>query len=64
MEKDRYITEAAAVLRLPITAEMRPGVAVFFEGAAELAALLETVPLDDSELVLAPVFRLPETKDG
>jgi hypothetical protein len=38
----------------------RPGVARFLALAAEMAAVLEAVPLDEAELELAPVFRLPE----
>ena len=45
---------------LPIAEAYRPGVARFLELAAEMAAVLEAVDLDDSELALAPVFRLPD----
>lgn len=64
MDLDAYIDAAYNAVGLPIAPEYRPGVAGFLQGAADLAALLEQVPLDDAELVLAPVFRLPGSDDG
>ena len=61
---DAYIDAVSGAVGLTIAPEYRPGVAGFLKGAAELAALLEQVPLDDAELVLAPVFRLPGSDDG
>ena len=55
-----YVDRAAALLGLAIDEGQRPGVERFLALAAEMAAILETVDLDDAELALAPVFRPPE----
>lgn len=55
-----YIDEMAALVRLPIEDAWKPGVATFLGLAAEMAAILETTDLDDAELILAPIFQLPE----
>jgi len=57
---DAWIDSASAVVGLSIAEAYRPGVARFLELAAEMAAVLEAVDLDDSELALAPVFLLPD----
>ncbi|MTH79243.1 DUF4089 domain-containing protein [Paracoccus aestuariivivens] len=53
---------ASAMVGLTIAGEYRPGVARFLAVAAEMAAILEAVPLDDAELALAPVYRPPFPK--
>ena len=60
MTTDAYIDATAGLLGLTIEPEWKPGVAKFLGLAAELAATLEAVPLDDGELVLAPVYTPPE----
>ncbi|WP_198670609.1 AtzG-like protein [Oceanicella sp. SM1341] len=60
MDFEAYIDAVSEAIDLPVAAAHRPGTARFLGLAAEMAALLEAVPLDDGELVLAPVFRLPE----
>lgn len=67
MNWEGYIEAASAVMDLPVPEEHRDGVALFLELAAEMAATLDRVELDDAELVLAPVYRLPDsegTADG
>ena len=56
MDLDRYVDVAAAVIDLPVTPDWKPGVVRFLGLAAEMARLLETVALDDAELVMAPVY--------
>ncbi|WP_194137475.1 DUF4089 domain-containing protein [Salipiger mangrovisoli] len=60
MGYDAYIDAVSAAMDLPIGPDHRPGTARFLAIAVEMAAILETVDLDDAELVLAPVFRLPD----
>jgi hypothetical protein len=58
MDHTRYIDAAAATLGLKITAEQRPGVTRFFTLAADMAGLLEGLPLtpaDESGSVFVPV---------
>lgn len=57
--QDTYIDAASVVVGLAITEAWRPGVRRFLGIAAEMAAVLEAVPLEDGELALAPVYRLP-----
>lgn len=57
---EAYLDAAAGLLGLTIEPDWRPGVAKFLELAAEMAATLETVELDDGELVLAAVYTPPE----
>ena len=57
---DAWIDTASAAMDLPVAGAHRQGVVRFLELAAEMAAILEAVPLDEAELALAPVFRLPE----
>lgn len=64
MYAERYVDAAAELLDLPIEAEWRPGVARFLGLAAEMAAILDAVALDEDEIAPAPVFRLPEPEAG
>jgi hypothetical protein len=57
---DAYIEGASALIGLPVAEAHRPGVARFLALAAEMAAVLEAVPLEEDELAPAPVFTLPE----
>ena len=55
---ETYVDAAAIALGLPLDPEHRPGVLRFFALAAEMAALVEAVPLDahaESAVVFAPV---------
>ena len=55
---ETYVDAAAVALDLPIDPAHRPGVLRFFALAAEMAALVEAVPLDahaESAVVFAPV---------
>ncbi|MCR8547424.1 DUF4089 domain-containing protein [Salipiger sp. P9] len=61
---DAYIDAVSELMDLPVAAEHRPGTARFLGIAAEMAAILDTVPLDDAELVLAPVFRPAPRGEG
>lgn len=60
MDWDAYLDAASAAADLPVAPEHRPGALRFLVLAAEMAAALEAVPLDESDLSLAPVFRLPD----
>ncbi|WP_170317814.1 DUF4089 domain-containing protein [Paroceanicella profunda] len=60
MELKSYMDAASGLLNLPVAAEWQPGTLRFLGLAADMAALLESVPLDDAELVQAAVFRLPD----
>jgi hypothetical protein len=57
--EDTYIDAASGMVGLTIPETWRPGVRRFLGIAAEMAAVLEAVPLQDGELALAPVYRLP-----
>jgi hypothetical protein len=61
-DPDAYIDAVAAAVGLAVAEADRPGVARFLALAAEMAAVLETVPLDDAELALAPVFLPPDAE--
>ena len=55
---DAYISAASAALGLRIPAEYRAGVTAYFRLAAEMAALLQGLPLtaaDESGAVFRPV---------
>jgi hypothetical protein len=55
---ETYVDAAAAALGLPLRADHRPGVLRYFALAAELAVLVEAVPLaahDDAATVFLPV---------
>ncbi|WP_138470062.1 DUF4089 domain-containing protein [Poseidonocella sp. HB161398] len=65
MTHEAYIDAMSEMMQLPVAAEHRPGTARFLAIAAEMAAILDGVVLDDGELVLAPVFCPPATgEDG
>ncbi len=64
MDQDAYMDAASALLELEIADAWRPGVARFLTLAGGMAALLETVELDDGALDLAPVFLPPEPGEG
>ena len=58
MDHSAYIQAAAATLGLKIPAEARPGVALYFGLAADMAELLQGLPLtaaDESGSVFTPV---------
>jgi hypothetical protein len=59
-----YIDAASAAVGVGIDAAWRPGVARFLALAAEMAAILEAVELDDAELAPAPVFLPPELPEA
>ena len=57
---EAYLDAASALSDLPIAEAHRPGVLQFLAIAAEMAAALDKVSLDDDELALAPVYAPPE----
>jgi hypothetical protein len=61
---DAHIDATAALIALPVAPERRAGVARFLELAAEMAATLDRVELDDGGLDLAPVFAPPDLAGG
>jgi hypothetical protein len=63
MDHSAYIDATAATLGLKITAEQRPGVLSFFELAAQMAALVEGLPLTPADEA-ANVFRPVEPEVG
>ncbi len=62
-ELDAFLEAAAKAADLGIAPEHRPGARRFLTLAASMAAVLDRAPLDEDELALAPVFRLPEPED-
>ncbi len=65
MDHTAYIDAAAATLGLKITAEQRPGVTRFFMLAADMATLVNGLPLtpaDESGSVFQPVS--PDLGEG
>jgi hypothetical protein len=60
VDLDAYIDAASAMAGLHVAEAHRPGVARYLALAAEMAATLEAVTLDDGELALAPVFLPPD----
>ena len=65
MDHTAYIDAAAATLGLKITDEQRPGVTRFFALAADMAALVNGLPLtpaDESGNVFKPVS--PDLGEG
>ena len=65
MDHSTYIDAAAATLGLTITAEQRPGVTRYFALAADMAALVNGLPLtpaDESGSVFQPVS--PDRGEG
>jgi hypothetical protein len=59
-EAEAQLDAMAAVLGLAVDPAHRSGVLRFLGLAAEMAAVLERVPLDPGTAPLAPVLRLPE----
>lgn len=59
LDRDAQIDAASAMVGLPIAEAWRPGVRQFLTLARQMADVLEAVPLEDDDLALAPVFRLP-----
>jgi hypothetical protein len=58
MDHTAYVEAAAASLGLHITAEQKPGVLMYFNLAAQMAELLQGLPLglaDESGNVFVPV---------
>jgi hypothetical protein len=64
LDLDAYIDAASAVMDLPIAEAHRPQVACFLALAAEMAAVIDAVTLEDDECALAPVFTPPELRSG
>ena len=56
-----HIDAVAELVGLRIEPEWRLGVERFLALAADMAAVLETVELDDGELIQAPVYAPPDT---
>lgn len=56
---DAQIDAASALVHLTIAEACRPGVRQFLTLARQMAEVLDAVPLEDDDLALAPVFRLP-----
>ena len=63
MNHDAYIDAAAATLGLKITSEQRPGVVSYFALAAQMAALVQGLPLTPADEA-ANVFRPVEPEVG
>lgn len=64
-QTEAYVDAAAAVLNLQLRPEHRPGVLRYFSLAAEMAAVIEAVPLDahaDSAMTFVPVS--PKEKEA
>lgn len=59
VQQDAYIDAVSGMVGLTIAETWRPGVRRFLGIAAGMASVLETVPLADDDLALAPVYRLP-----
>lgn len=59
-EAEAQLDAMAALLALPVDPAHRPGVLRFLGLAAEMAAVLERVPLDPGSAPLAPVLCLPD----
>ena len=65
MDHAAYLNAAAATLGLTLTAEQRPGVARYFALAADMAVLVNGLPLtpaDESGSVFQPVS--PDLGEG
>ncbi|MFO1141686.1 MAG: DUF4089 domain-containing protein [Amaricoccus sp.] len=56
---DSDIDALAALVELTITPGQRPGVQRFLALAHEMATVVADVPLDETTIDLAPVYRLP-----
>jgi len=59
VDLEAYVDAVSAMLDIGISEDHRPGVVRFLGLAAEMAAILDSAPLDDDELALAPVFLPP-----
>lgn len=59
VDLEAYVDAVSAMLDIGIAEDHRPGVVRFLGLAAEMAAILDSAPLDDDELALAPVFLPP-----
>ena len=57
---DADLDALAALVELTITPGQRPGVQRFLAIAQEMASVVAAVPLDETTLDLAPVYRLPD----
>lgn len=58
MDHTAYVDAAAATLGLKVTAEQKPGVLMYFNLAAQMAELVQGLPLglaDESGNVFVPV---------
>ena len=60
MDLSAYLDAASEAIGLPIAPERRAGTLAFLALAADMAATLERVPLDDGALDLAPAFLPPD----
>ena len=60
VDTERYMDAAAGLIDLPLAPDWRPGVVRFLDLAADMAAILEDVPLDDAHLELAQVYKLDD----
>ncbi|MEO0823759.1 MAG: DUF4089 domain-containing protein [Pseudomonadota bacterium] len=61
---DAHIDTASALVGLSIPEEHRAGVRAFLEVARQMEAALAALPPEDTELALAPVYRLPEPPEA
>lgn len=60
-DPDALIEAAAAQIGLTIADAYRPGVRRFLGIAAEMAATLDDVELDNAEAALAPIYSPPDS---
>ncbi len=60
MDWNAYLDAASAAADLPVAEDHRPGALRFLALAAEMAAIVQAVELDEAEFALAPVYRLPD----
>ncbi|MEM9222893.1 MAG: DUF4089 domain-containing protein [Pseudomonadota bacterium] len=58
-DADAFLTAASATVGLDVPQEYREGVQQFLKIAAEMAEIVEAVPLDEQEAGLAPIYRPP-----
>lgn len=63
MDFESWLETGAGVMGLTIAPEWREGTIAFLAIATAMSEILDTVPLDDGELELAPVFR-PASEGG
>ena len=62
-DPEAYLDAAGAAVGLTIADAHRPGVVRFLALAAQMAAALETAPLDAREQAHAPVYTPPRMPD-